>query len=162
MIERISEFVDIRIFHLSPCQQAWDDILSERLLALKRQSWRDQGVDDLSAYFTAGNPLLASMGTVGQEFFSLLMGNAPQEMQLYQEPEGDSLLQQIQSDILNLHDRGGQGGGLDQGLDQRFDQSKGALLPDDASIRFHCCHSPMREIQVLHDRLLDLLPVTRV
>ncbi|RWX49148.1 DNA helicase/exodeoxyribonuclease V, gamma subunit, partial [Candidatus Electrothrix communis] len=164
VIERVSEFVDIRIFHLSPCQQAWDDILSERLLALKRQSWREQGVDDLSAYFTAGNPLLASMGTVGQEFFSLLMGNAPQEMQLYQEPEGDSLLQQIQSDILNLHDRGGQGGGLyqgldqgfDQGLDQEYDQSKGALSPDDASIRFHCCHSPMREIQVLHDRLLDL------
>ena len=164
VIERVSEFVDIRIFHLSPCQQAWDDILSERLLALKRQSWREQGVDDLSAYFTAGNPLLASMGTVGQEFFSLLMGNAPQEMQLYQEPEGDSLLQQIQSDILNLHDRGGQGGelyqgldqGFDQGVDQEYDQSKGALLPDDSSIRFHCCHSPMREIQVLHDRLLDL------
>ncbi|RWX43747.1 DNA helicase/exodeoxyribonuclease V, gamma subunit [Candidatus Electrothrix aarhusensis] len=144
VIERVSEFVDIRIFHLSPCQQAWDDILSERLLALKRQSWRDQGVDDLSDYFTAGNPLLASMGTVGQEFFSLLMGSAPQEIQLYQEPEGDSLLQQIQSDILNLHDRGG------------LNQSKGALLPDDASIRFHCCHSPLREIQVLHDRLLDL------
>ncbi len=156
VIERISEFVDIRIFHLSPCQQVWDDILSERLLALKRQSWQDQGVDDLSAYFTAGNPLLASMGTVGQEFFSLLMGSAPQEIQLYQEPEGNSLLQQIQSDILNLHDRGGHGGGLDQGFDQEFDHSKGALLPDDSSIRFHCCHSPMREIQVLHDRLLDL------
>jgi exodeoxyribonuclease V gamma subunit len=164
VIERVSEFVDIRIFHLSPCQQLWDDILSERLLALKRQSWRDQGVDDLSAYFTAGNPLLASMGTVGQEFFSLLMAKDPRAVPLYQEPEGDALLHRIQSDILNLHDRGGQGGGLYQGLDQggdrkfdqEFDQSKGALSPDDASIRFHCCHSPMREVQVLHDRLLDL------
>ena len=148
VIDRVGEFVDIRIFHLSPCQQAWDDILSERLLALKRQSWREKGIDDLSAYFTAGNPLLASMGTTGQEFFSLLMGNTPQEIQLYQEPEGDLLLQQIQGDILNLHDRGGQGGSADQG--------KEVLSPDDASIRFHCCHSPMREIQVLHDRLLDL------
>ena len=30
------------------------------------------------------------------------------------------------------------------------------MAPDDTSIRFHCCHSPMREIQVLHDRLLDI------
>jgi exodeoxyribonuclease V gamma subunit len=145
VIERISEFVDIHIFHLSPCQQAWDDILSERLLALKRQSWRDQGLDDLSAYFTAGNPLLASMGTMGQEFFSLLMTNNPQEIPLYQEPEDDSLLHQIQADILNLHDRGALGTG----------QEKTPLPADDLSIRFHCCHSPMREIQVLHDRLLD-------
>ncbi|WP_446009005.1 exodeoxyribonuclease V subunit gamma [Candidatus Electrothrix sp.] len=145
VIERISEFVDIRIFHLSPCAQAWDDILSERLLALKRQSWREQGLDDLSTYFTAGNPLLASMGTVGQEFFSLLMANNPQEITLYQEPEGDTVLHRIQADILNLHDRGGQGPG----------QDKTPLPADDSSIRFHCCHSPMREIQVLHDRLLD-------
>ena len=142
VIDRISEFVDIRIFHLSPCQQAWDDILSERLLALKRQSWRDQGLDDLSAYFTAGNPLLASMGTVGQEFFSLLMAKNPMEAQLYQEPEGDALLHRIQSDILNLHDRGG--------------RERCLLPPNESSIRFHCCHSPMREVQVLHDRLLDL------
>ncbi len=145
VIERISEFVDIRIFHLSPCDQAWDDILSERLLALKRQSWREQGLDDLSAYFTAGNPLLASMGTVGQEFFSLLLANNPQGIQLYQEPENDSVLHQIQADILNLHDRGTLGDGQDKTL----------LSPDESSVRFHCCHSPMREVQVLHDRLLD-------
>ncbi len=145
VIERISEFVDIRIFHLSPCAQSWDDILSERLLALKRKSWRDLGLDDLSAYFTAGNPLLASMGTVGQEFFSLLMTNNPQEISLYQEPEDDSVLHQIQADIFNLHDRGALGAG----------QKKTPLPADESSIRFHCCHSPMREIQVLHDRLLD-------
>ncbi|MCI5159314.1 MAG: exodeoxyribonuclease V subunit gamma, partial [Candidatus Electrothrix sp. AUS1_2] len=35
VIDRISAIIDVRIFHLSPCQQAWDDILPERLLALK-------------------------------------------------------------------------------------------------------------------------------
>ncbi|XCN73660.1 MAG: exodeoxyribonuclease V subunit gamma [Candidatus Electrothrix aestuarii] len=148
VIERISQSVDVCIFHLSPCQQAWDDILSERLLALKRQSWREQGIDDLSAYFTSGNPLLASMGTLGQEFFSLLMTMNPLDKQLYEEPEGESLLEQVQGDILNLQDRGEQEEGLVQ--------EKTLLAPDESSIRFHCCHSPMREIQVLHDRLLDL------
>ena len=96
VIERISAFVDTRLFHLSPCRQAWDDILSERLLALKRRTWRKQGLEDLSSYFTVGNPLLASMGTVGREFFSLLMTTNPADQQLYEEAKGDSLLHQMQ------------------------------------------------------------------
>jgi exodeoxyribonuclease V gamma subunit len=142
VISRISDLTEIHIFHLSPCAQAWDDILPERLLAMKRHSWRRQGQDDISNYFTSGNPLLASTGSMGQEFFSLLMELNPVEIDLYEAPEPTSLLAMIQGDILELHDR-----------------SKGAPQPletTDNSIRFHCCHSPMREIQVLHDRLLDL------
>ena len=48
----------------------------------------------------------------------------------------------IQADILDLQDRSKE-------PPEPFD-------PDDTSIQFHCCHSPMREVQVLHDRLLDL------
>ncbi len=142
VIAAISKFTQVHIFHLSPCRQAWDDILPERLLAMKRQSWRNQGLDDISEYFSSGNPLLASMGAMGQEFFSLLMELNPVEVDLYTQPKTDSLLNVIQGDILDLHDR-----------------SKDVLLPfnaDDPSIRFHNCHSPMREVQVLHDRLLDL------
>ncbi|MCI5180365.1 MAG: exodeoxyribonuclease V subunit gamma, partial [Candidatus Electrothrix sp. AW3_4] len=152
VIEQISQHVDVRIFHLSPCQHAWDDILPERLLALKRQTWREQGLDDLSAYFTVGNPLLASMGTMGQEFFSLLMAKHPLETPLYQEPAGEMLLHHIQSDILNLYDRGEQS----QRQGHRRQHNKTLLDPQDNSICFHCCHSPLREVQILHDRLLDL------
>ena len=142
VIARISRLTDIHIFHLSPCCQAWDDILPQRLLAIKRHSWRNQGLDDISDYFTSGNPLLASMGGLGREFFSLLMEMDPVEIDLYEPPEPVSLLTMIQDDILELRDRSQEG-------PVPFD-------PDDASIRFHCCHSPMREIQVLHDRLLDI------
>ncbi|WP_417911317.1 exodeoxyribonuclease V subunit gamma [Candidatus Electronema sp. PJ] len=144
VISRISRHIDIRIFHFSPCRQAWDDIMPERLIALRRQSWRRRGSTDLSRYYSSGNPLLASLGSLGREFFKLLMETHPiaEEQDLYEIPSQDTLLGQIQGDILDLRDRG-----------------KGELLLlhlTDHSIRFHCCHSPMREIQVLHDRLLDL------
>ena len=142
VIARLSDLSDIHIFQLSPCRQAWDDILPERLLALKRQSWRKQGLDDISSYFTSGNPLLASLGATGREFFSQLMQLDPLETDLYEEPGSSSLLTTIQGDILDLRDR--------------TRESPEQLDPDDRSICFHCCHSPMREVQVLHDRLLDL------
>ncbi len=141
-IERISELVDIHIFHLSPCDQAWDDILPERLLAVKRQSWRKQNLDDISSYFTSGNPLLASMGAMGQEFFSLLMQLDHEDLKLYEKPDSACLLGALQGDFLDLHDR--------------TREPSPPPVPADNSIGFHCCHSPMREIQVLHDRLLDL------
>jgi len=142
VIARISKRTDIHIFQLSPCRQAWDDILPERLLAIKRHSWRNQGLDDISDYFTSGNPLLASMGGLGREFFSLLMEMDPVEIDLYEPPEPVSLLTMIQADILDLRDRS--------------QEEPIPLDRNDTSIRFHCCHSPMREIQILHDRLLDL------
>jgi exodeoxyribonuclease V gamma subunit len=146
MIGQISRLIDIRVFHFSPCRQAWDDIMPERLIALRRQHWRRRGSSDVSRYYSIGNPLLASMGGLGREFFALLAQMNPiAEKDLYETPPQDSLLGQIQTDILDLRDRG--------------DLSKGEVLPlslADRSIRFHSCHSPMREIQVLHDRLLDL------
>src|SRR5690606_18257565 len=37
---------------------------------------------------------------------------------------------------------------------RRAPDERVALAADDASIQFHVCHGPMREIEVLHDRLL--------
>ena len=142
VIEQISPLVNIHIFHLSPCKQAWDDIMPERLLAVKRQKWCNQNLDDISSYFSTGNPLLASMGAMGQEFFSLLMQLDHEDLELYEQPDTTSLLGTIQEDILTLHDR--------------TRTPSPPPDPTDNSIAFHCCHSPMREIQVLHDRLLDL------
>ena len=143
VLEQLDRHLELHLFHFSPCRQAWDDILPERLLALKRQTWRRVGKRDLSTYYSSGNPLLASMGTLGQEFFSLLMQFQPLvEYDLYQSPGQSSLLSKIQGDILDLHDR-------------RREQAQ-VLDLQDRSITFHCCHSPMREVQVLYDRLLDL------
>ncbi|RUM35907.1 MAG: exodeoxyribonuclease V subunit gamma [Desulfobulbus sp.] len=142
IIDLLKTVTEVHVFHLSPCQEAWGDILPERQLAMERKKWREQKLDDLSEYYESGNPLLASMGATGKEFFNLLMQLDPEEHALYQPPEQSTLLGMIQSDILTLHNRTA--------------TEQPTLFPSDDSIRFHCCHSPMREVQVLHDRLLDL------
>ncbi|MGC9975533.1 MAG: exodeoxyribonuclease V subunit gamma, partial [Syntrophales bacterium] len=55
-----------------------------------------------------------------------------------------NILSAIQSDILNLRDRGGTG-------DERL-----SISEDDSSIQIHSCHSKMREVEVLHDNLLAM------
>ena len=142
VIEQISQYTEVHIFHLSPCRQAWDDILPERLLTGKRKSWQQAGQTDISTYYTCGNPLLASMGRMGREFFSQLLQYDPVTTDLYQKPRSQSLLASLQADILDLRDR--------------TENQDGLIDPADASVTFHNCHSRLREIQVLHDRLLDL------
>ncbi len=141
MLAAIGEYTDVHLFHLSPCRQAWDDILPEQALARQQKIWLEHGQDDVSAYFTSGNPLLASLGKVGRDFFQLLLRHDPHEEDLYERPDQNSLLGAVQGDILDLIDRTKHPTPLDRA---------------DASIRFHCCHSPMREVQVLHNRLLAL------
>jgi exodeoxyribonuclease V gamma subunit len=63
---------------------------------------------------------------------------APQEDR-FEEPAGDTLLARLQADILNLQA-----------------PAPGAGRPADDSIRIHSCHSPMREIEVLRDQLLEM------
>ncbi len=146
VIHALSAFTTVRFFHLSPCKEAWGDIISHRNMALKRQQWQSQGLEDVSEYYTSGNPLLASMGNVGRIFFDQLveydLQTDPACDDLYVAPEGNTLLSFIQEDILILRNR--------------QQEPPQAWEPDDTSIRLHCCHSPMREIQVLHDRLLDI------
>ena len=60
----------------------------------------------------------------------------------------------LQSDILNLRDR-------DESDVNGFEVSEnppglsGAAGKDD-SLQIHSCHSPMREIEILHDNLLSM------
>jgi len=141
IIQQLGELTDIHLFQLSPCAEYWDDILPERVLTIKRKQWREK-LSEFSDYFTSGNPLLASMGQAGQEFTKLTADLNAQTFKLYQTTQTSSLLATIQNDILNAYDRG--------------KAPEACLAANDRSIQFHSCHSPMREIQVLHDRLLDL------
>lgn len=61
-----------------------------------------------------------------------------------------TLLEVLQSDILHLRHRGLTGG------DERVAPGRWAVSPDDRSIQFHACHGPMRQVEVLRDRLLAL------
>jgi len=139
MIEALATRIPVNIFLLSPTQEYWSDIVSRRKLF--RMS---EGERELS---TEGNPLLASLGRSGREFADLLLeaGGIENEHDLYIEPADDTLLHALQSDMLNLSGTGEEG------------ERRSSPDPADRSVQVHSCHNPLREVEVLHDNLLDLL-----
>jgi exodeoxyribonuclease V gamma subunit len=130
---------EVNLFLLSPTREYWADIVSDREKARLCQ--------EEQSFLIEGNPLLASLGKLGRDFSDMVVEigeEASVQKDIYGEPDGALLLERIQSDILNL-----QG---DQGAREKrnFDQN-------DRSVQIHSCHSPMREVEVLHDSLLDIL-----
>lgn len=144
VLRHLARFTEVYFFILNPSFAYWGDILPERSLTRLRALWRQRGLPDLSDYYETGNPLLASWGRLGRDFQRLLyQDNVPDEAEDFQEPGDDSLLHLIQGDLLALHDRSRAG-------------MRQPLPADDRSIQIHACHSPLREVEVMHDQLLAL------
>ena len=140
------QFIDVHLFLMSPSQEFWADIVSEKEQTKRRQRERRQMQLAFPAnpYFETGHPLLASLGKRGRDFSAILLDRGEgQEWSHYEDPGEETLLACLQSDILNLRHRGRDG----------FRKTVEAA---DASIQIHSCHSAMREIEVLHDQLLAL------
>ena len=152
IIDAISQFTPVYLFLMNPCREYWGDIVSDREIkrVIGLEDSQTRSAEEL--YLERGNSLLASMGTLGRNFFDLINEISPQDFSNFEEPDESSLLATIQSDILNLFDREKAG-------------QKQVIVATDLSIQIHSCHSPMREVEVLHDQLLkmfkqnpDLLP----
>ena len=144
ILAAISRFTQVNLFLMNPCGEYWGDIVSDWEMKRTLDRGRTQDVTAEELHLEKGNSLLASMGALGRDFFDLVNEFNCEEISSFQEPGEDNLLLCIQSDILNLRDR-------DQGSD-----AKKLVAQDDTSIQIHSCHSPMREIEVLHDRLLEM------
>lgn len=105
----------------------------------------------------AGNPLLRQFGAEAREFQALLheldddQGSAIEALDPLlgdDGPVGDGdapprCLQIVQHDIAAMVARGGPDG-----------PPRMRLAADDDSLRVHCCHSPLREFEVLKDQIL--------
>ncbi len=142
VFRRLAEVVDVHLFLLNPCQYYWGDIVAERDQA--HRAGEDQ--DPAELYLETGNPLLASLGKQGRDFIDQVAELPGQSLEDWDDPleTGDSLLQTLQGDILDLRDRGREG------------VSRVGVAATDSSVQIHACHSPMREVEVLHDQLLAL------
>jgi exodeoxyribonuclease V gamma subunit len=138
----LASFIPVNLFLMNPCREYWADILSDRESSrlTRLHGARDTGVEAL--HMEPGNNLLASMGKLGRNFFSLVQEIASEEFEDFREPGEESLLACLQSDILHLVER--------NAADKRL------IDANDRSVAIHSCHSPMREIEVLHDQLLAL------
>jgi exodeoxyribonuclease V gamma subunit len=139
VVAALARAVDVHLFQMNPCRQYWGDIRSERAIARARSDGSERAL-----YAESGNSLFASLGVQARDYFDMLIECAPREHDLFEAPGETSLLRCLQSDILDLRERG------------RGEAPAVARRADDDSIQIHVCHSPMREVEVLHDQLLAL------
>lgn len=134
LLKALSRNSQVHVFLLSPCRQYWGDLLSHRE---RRRAYR--AGEHASPERPEDAMPLAGLGAVGKDFLELLMDRDALETGLYEEPDADTMLGQLQADLLDLDVR-----------KEKADFS-------DTSIQVHCCHSPLREMEVLKDLILDLL-----
>lgn len=136
----------------TPTRAYWGDMqtLGERL----RSGAADPFAD--AAKESDENRLLQAWGAAGRDFVAVLgsyeVVHPSGEIAAYADPEeivqarplAATLLQRLQADL--FHRRRTPAGALREQLDRH-----------DPSLQVHACHTPLREVQVLHDQLRGLL-----
>jgi len=136
MLRALARVMDVQLYVLNPCREYWFDIVDARRLSwLVRQQRR--------LFHETGNELLAAWGKQTQaQIESLFEGENPVlENAEFTPHAGSHLLARLQNAFLDLQEL--EAGGI-------------RLEDDDRSIELHLCHSRIRELDVLHDRLLGL------
>lgn len=141
IFHRLSRFIQVNLFLLNPCREYWGDITSVREASRIRS--RNTGFQEADLHVDNGNTLLASMGHQGREFFDLINQYPHEAYREFSVSESETLLAAIQNDICTLN--------------TREYYSVENTDPNDGSVEIHSCHSPMREIEVLHDSILGFL-----
>ena len=156
----LGQLSQILYFVHNPCQYYWGDLIESRDLLIQesRRFKRKPGPSksmEPSAMHLDGHPLLASLGKQGRDFLRLLdewddlevsRSVFHNRINVFSEaPQHPTLLERLQQGILNLE------------APPPFAEPTQPISKTDTSIRFIEAHSPQREIEILHDTLLDLL-----
>ncbi|MGZ5532413.1 MAG: exodeoxyribonuclease V subunit gamma [Methylomonas sp.] len=158
LLQALARHCHVHLYLLNPVQGYWADLPSKHLLA-KLETFD-------------GHPLLVRLGQQGREFQQLLLEQVEFafEPSSFEANEASGILQQLQNDILanetpqfNLKadDCTDAGGRAMQGRQTApafaaFSASCTSAIAD-GSISIHSCHSRLREVQVLKNRLLATL-----
>ncbi|MEI6414468.1 MAG: exodeoxyribonuclease V subunit gamma [Pseudomonadota bacterium] len=147
----------------NPCEHYWADIVADKnlLLAEQARQRRRQGAPAVLSeelLHLHAHPLLAAWGQQGRDFIGLLdehdspearerylprFAEIQQRIDLFDSHGDATLLQQLQEDIRELRP-----------LRETREHWPAVDAVRDDSIRFHSAHSPQREVEILHDRLL--------
>ncbi|MBS0215101.1 MAG: exodeoxyribonuclease V subunit gamma [Proteobacteria bacterium] len=132
----------LHFYSPTPSAEYWGDLQS---LGARLRAGEDPFAD------ANENPLLRDWGAAGRDFMALLgsgeVVHPSGEISAYADPAlgggglHDSLLRRMQGDLFH----------------RRAASMVEARIDNDPSLQFHACHTRLRELQVLHDRLRALL-----
>ncbi|WP_303785803.1 exodeoxyribonuclease V subunit gamma [Azovibrio restrictus] len=136
MLARLSRWVDIHLYLLNPCREYWYELVAQKRQARLEAAGKGEYLDDRY-------PLLADWGRQTQALFGLILESVAE----VSEEDGDfrpsgqnTLLARFQDSILKL---------------EAPAAGEWLLAPDDRSIEIHVAHSLTRELEILHDQLLE-------
>ena len=161
VLHHLAKRISVIVLNLSPCQHYWGDIVDPKLRARMAITYQDnkQLAEDWESLLEVGNPILANNGKMGRELLDLMLSlpeaHTDFSQDLFCSPSLETNLSGIQHDILELETRGEM-----LGPDSHFYLSiegRRLLQKDDNSITVRSCHSPLREVETLHDHLLEML-----
>ena len=169
-LSHIDKLIPTAHYVISPCQQFWSDIVSDKERAHMEKRLIREGIDDkqiveLDEYLTDTNPLLANLGKLGRSQARLLEGNESEVFERYAIPASieeypryanilaedlvqrpDTLLtvlKLLQTDLLVLKNP-------DSDEKISFDS-------DDSSVQLHAVPKSTREIDVAYNLLLEAM-----
>ncbi len=134
LLSELSTKIEVHLFIVNPCQHDWG----------KREARQSASVErtDLKSDMIKSNSLLDSWGQQGREIIDQLYQLGVKNKNSWIEPASDSILHCLQRDVLK---------------DQQSNLKLTSQPFIDESIQLHACHTPMREIEVLHDQILSAL-----
>ena len=154
ILAALGRYTEVNLFLFTPSRELWDYIASSREKNRLLIGRYDAAMPEEELHLESGNSLLASLGGLGRDFCARLHAGIADEQGCYADPPATTMLGRIQADILDLIDRGA-----------TAEDPRVAIDASDTSLRIHSCHTPLREIEVLHDNLLamfermpDLMP----
>ncbi|MDF1592864.1 MAG: exodeoxyribonuclease V subunit gamma [Desulfobacterales bacterium] len=146
-LEEISKQIPIYFYLMNPCKEYWADIVSqkEKVRYQRKMAVTRAGEEHANLHLESGNRLLASLGALGRDFFRRISATDFNMDDRFRDPGRNSLLTAVQADLLDLTEPAA------------MDNSSTGNSDADRSVQIHACHSPMREVEVLYDHLLDIL-----
>lgn len=136
LLHRLGRLIDIDLYALNPCQEYWFEVVDRRRLTWLAARGRD-------AWHEEGHRLLAGWGRQAQSNNGMLVdleGADVGEDSRFVRADGDTLLAQLQNSVLEL---------------TPLSPDALVLADGDRSLEVHDCHSLTRELEALHDYLLD-------
>ena len=163
VFEALSKKTEVFLFFFNPSEHYWGDIIDEKTAAkinakyakmplVEAQQKKQTNPDE--EYYFIGNPLLSSWGKLGRDYFEQLVQLDARWIDGFIDAFDDTLLGQVQSEIYQLAFKG------ESLTDNKewFINDKGKLpiSAHDTSITLSDCHTPLREVERLHDYLLNL------